>query len=76
MTRSLAERRHQRQRALAKARRLVRLWRVPSEDAEQLAVRLYQNRRMCSCSLCDDSRRALGPTVQERRQPQWIRGGR
>ncbi len=56
-----------------KARRIVEhIWRGrDTEAADRITQGMVRNRRRCSCWMCCRSRRVLGPSAQEMRQPQW-----
>ncbi len=52
-----ALRRHHRNRMLCKARRIMRLWRIPESFQEQNIVRLADNLAFCSCWMCQNERK-------------------
>jgi predicted transcriptional regulator len=64
-----ALRRHHRQRIIAKTMKLYVVGGVPEADRLNVALRLFKNRRKCSCWMCSQPRKWYGPTNQERRQP-------
>ncbi len=73
-----AFRRHQNARWLKRAKRIAKLWSLPSIDdpgwIERTARLIRDNRKPCSCHMCCNARRcgySRGParlTLQERRQ--------
>lgn len=63
-----ALRRHHRQRMIARTMRFSYLWNLGEEERLQKVLRLYNNRKICSCTLCTNPRKWFGPTTQERRQ--------
>ncbi len=66
--RNRAQRRHYRQRAEARARKIIRGWRVPPSFVEDKVVRLADNLQCCSCWMCQNPRRVWGHrTLQEHR---------
>ena len=66
---SLQFNRHQEDRALAKAHRIIKGWRIEKPaDRERIAHRIKNNRKPCSCSMCCNPRKEYGDiTMQERR---------
>lgn len=68
MKRSL--RRHHRRRMIAHALRLYKNPGLTEEERLNWARRYYNHLQMCSCWMCGNLRKWLGPTVQERRQQQ------
>lgn len=72
--RKRGERRHHRQRMIARMGRIIRhnWWHPEGEDLEatiaELAPRWADNRKRCSCPMCGNPRRWYGtPTRQEMR---------
>lgn len=65
-----ALRRHHRLRMIARMQRIILStgWNLTEEDRLQRVLRLYNNRKICSCAMCCNPRKWEGPTVQERRQ--------
>ena len=70
-----AYRRHKRQVALKKATKIAMGWwgiKDPNnEDVKQKALRIYKNRKPCSCDMCGNPRKYWNElTIQERRWQQ------
>jgi len=71
MSRSRGYTRHQRARFWVRTYRMLMQWGLSADDHVRLTNAHYKNRRACSCWACVRNRKAMGPSVQERRQPQW-----
>jgi len=57
------ERRRRTAVRIVRALRMFRMWDLPPEEARQNA----EHMKMCSCWMCGNFRRTLGPTLQEKR---------
>ena len=63
-----AERRAHRERAVARALRVARLFSIPSHHAETWAKHNADNLKMCSCWMCGHVRKWFGPPLREIRR--------
>lgn len=63
----LAYRRHHRKRMIARATQIMKTWGNNSLWIDQTACRWADNMKKCSCDMCCNPRKHVGPTIQELR---------
>lgn len=67
----IAQRRHDRDRMITRAKHIMRSWSGDKLWAERAATRWADNMKKCSCWMCRNLREDYGPTLQELRFDQW-----
>jgi hypothetical protein len=68
VSRSRSYTRHQRERFWNRTSDMMSAWGTSADDLVRLVNAHHQNRKKCSCWMCQRSRDVLGPSPQERRQ--------
>ncbi len=67
----IAQRRHDRDRMISRAKHMMSAWGNSREWIDRAACRWADNMKKCSCWMCRNPRKTYGPTMQELRFNQW-----